>query len=260
MVLLPTFKTVEAGLPQGSVRGTFFFLLYINYIVDNLNNDVRLFTDDTSLFVIVDHGREDECADALSRDLNTISEWGDQWAVTFNPLKTKSLKLTRKRNLHSSVYFNKLPIEEVETHTHLGLTFQTRGNWSTHIGNIYNKACNRLNLLRMLKHSVNRNVLLTLYMPFISPILEYADSVWDNCTQQEASLLENVQVEALRIITGLRRNSSSQALYKELGVEPLCSRRDDHKLTTIFKILNGLSPTYMCDLLLPYLPTEPNYN
>ena len=49
-------------------------------------------------------------------------------------------------------------------------------------------------------------------------------------------------------------------MYKELGVEPLCSRREDHKLTTIFKILNGLSPTYMCDLLLPYLPTEPNYN
>ena len=44
-------------------------------------------------------------------------------------------------------------------------------------------------------------------------------------------------------------------MYKELGVEPLCSRREDHKLTTIFKILNGLSPTYMCDLLLPYLPT-----
>ena len=236
------------------------FYIYINDSVNNPYNDVRLFADDTSLFVIVDNGKEDECADELSRVLNIISEWGDQWAVTFNPLKTKSLKLTRKRNLHSSVYFNKLPIEEVETHTHLGLTFQTRGNWSTHIGNIYNKACNRLNLLRMLKHSVNRNVLLTLYMPFISPILEYADSVWDNCTQQEASLLENVQVEALRIITGLRRNSSSQALYKELGVEPLCSRRDDHKLTTIFKILNGLSPTYMCDLLLPYLPTEPNYN
>jgi len=41
------FKTVEAGVPQGSVICPFFFLLYINHIVDNLNNDVRLFAYDT---------------------------------------------------------------------------------------------------------------------------------------------------------------------------------------------------------------------
>jgi hypothetical protein len=36
------------------------------------------------------------------------------------------------------------------------------------------------------------------------PVLEYADIVWDNCTLHESNLLESVQVEAGRIITGLR--------------------------------------------------------
>jgi hypothetical protein len=43
-------------------------------------------------------------------------------------------------------------------------------------------------------------------------------------TQNEANLLENVQVEAGRIITGLRVNSSRSKLYNELGWEPLTYR------------------------------------
>ena len=39
----------KAGVPQGSVLGTLWFLLYINDITDNLGNLARLFADDTSL-------------------------------------------------------------------------------------------------------------------------------------------------------------------------------------------------------------------
>jgi hypothetical protein len=38
--------------------------------------------------------------------------------------------------------------------------------------------------------------------------------------------LESVQVEAGRIITGLRVNSSRSKLYSELGWEPLYKRRE----------------------------------
>lgn len=73
-------------------------------------------------------------------------------------------------------------------------------------------------------------------------------------------LLESVQVEAARIITGLRRNSSRSCLYSELGLEPLYVRRENHKLTLIYKVLNGLCPQYMCDLIIPYLHNDSNYN
>ena len=47
------------------------FLLYINDIVDNIQSQVRLFADDTSIFLIVDNAIES--ADILNRDLNTIT-------------------------------------------------------------------------------------------------------------------------------------------------------------------------------------------
>ena len=42
-----------------------------------------------------------------------------------------------------------------------------------------------------------------MYNCFILPILEYACEVWDGCTSQKSDILEGVQLEAARTITGL---------------------------------------------------------
>ena len=42
-----TLKGIKAGVPQGTVLVTFLFLVYINDIVKDINNDIRLFADDT---------------------------------------------------------------------------------------------------------------------------------------------------------------------------------------------------------------------
>ena len=252
---------ITAGVPQGSVLGPFLFLLYINDIVDNIYNHIRLFADDTSLFAVIDNNL-DTVSQSLTDDLGKIDSWAKNWAVTFNPSKTETLTFTRRNVIHPYIFFGTdgEEIKEVDQHCHLGLNFQSNATWKEHINIIYNKACSRLHLLRQVKYLLDRNSLITIYLAFIRPVLEYADTIWDNCTLGESNLLESVQIEASRIITGLRRTTSLRKLYCELGFEKLSDRRKKHKLITFYKIVNGLCPPYMFDLLSPCIPREHGYN
>ena len=47
------WSNITAEVPQGSVLGPLFVLVYINDLVDDLSSDAKLFADDTSLFTIV---------------------------------------------------------------------------------------------------------------------------------------------------------------------------------------------------------------
>ena len=57
-----------------------------------------------------------------------------------------------------------------------------------------------------------KKTLLKIYFAIIRPVLEYSDVVWDNCTEKDSKMLEDLQVEAGRIITGLRCNSSRKKI------------------------------------------------
>ena len=202
-------RSTNSGVPKGTVLRPFLFLLYINDISKNLQNPVRLFADDTSLFAIVDNDMNNS-ANSLTNDLEIIHQWSKQWAMDFNPEKTINMDFTRKHVTHPRIRFGTSGqiINNVNNHTHLGICFQSDGGWKTHILKIHEKASSRLNILRMLKYSLNRKSLIKIYYSFIRPVLEYADVVWDNCTLRESHLLEDVQVSAARIITGLREQLS----------------------------------------------------
>jgi hypothetical protein len=80
-------------------------------IVNDINNDIRLFADDTSLFVVVENDHA-AAATSLTDDLNVISNWAKKWAIQFNPQKTKNIVFSRRDREHPPVYFH-FPINRI---------------------------------------------------------------------------------------------------------------------------------------------------
>ena len=62
--------------------------------------------------------------------------------------------------------------------------------------------------MRKLKFQLDRKSLQTIFFSFIRPLLEYADVVWNNCTQYESNELDKIQNEAARIVTGATKLAS----------------------------------------------------
>ena len=233
---------IKAGVPQGSILGPLLFLSYINDIVKNIGSNIRLFADDTSLFIIVDNPTT--AALCLNSDLEKLSRWAAIWLVTFNPSKNESLLISRKINkpIHPPLYMQNVQIQEVSSHKHLGLYLSNDCSWHQHIDYIKQKAWFRIHIMRKLKFKLDRKSLETIYLTFIRPLLEYGDVIWDNCTQYEKNELDKIQNEAARITTGTTKLVSLDNLYKEVGWQTLHRRRQDHKITLFYKMFNQLTP------------------
>ena len=67
-----------------------------NDIVNDIGSNIRLFADDTSLYIIVTN--PNTAAELLTSDLMKIDDWAERWLVTFQPPKNDSLVLSRKIN------------------------------------------------------------------------------------------------------------------------------------------------------------------
>ena len=192
-----------------------------------IRSNIRLFADDTSLYIIVEN--PDAAAEILNIDLNKIPKWTKSWLVKFNPNKNESLIISRKikKPGHPPVCMSNQEIN-VQFHKHLGIYISSDCSWHKHIKYVKSKAWSRINVMRKFKYTLDRKSLETIYIVFIRPILEYADVVWDNCTQQEKYDLEKIQLETARIATGTTKLVSVQKLYDEIRWETLDERRRKH--------------------------------
>ena len=112
-----SWGNILAGVPQGSILGPLFFLVYINDLTSNLKYNVKLFADDTSLFTVIHE--PNAAAEDMNYDLRLISQWVYDWRMSFKPDPQKQaveLLFSRKRDTgdHPVLCFNDVPVADVQ--------------------------------------------------------------------------------------------------------------------------------------------------
>ena len=140
----------------------------------------------------------DTSANLLNSDLNSIHIWSKAWRITFNPTKPESVLFSKKVD-HPPLLMDNTTIPSVNNHKHLGLTLSEDVKWKDHIKLTLKKAWQRIAILRTLNFVFNRSSLEKMYFCFIRRTLEYADVVWNKCTNELQQDTEAVQIEAARL-------------------------------------------------------------
>ena len=129
---------VSSGVPQGSVLGPILFLVFINDLPEKLSSQVRLFADDTAVYLTIG-GLDD--ATVLQNDLDKLSLWESQWDMEFNPSKCQVVWVTTARKAINTVYTLHGQILEVVTNAKYL-------SWNSHIDRITGNANRTLGYIR----------------------------------------------------------------------------------------------------------------
>ncbi|VVC28850.1 Reverse transcriptase domain [Cinara cedri] len=103
---ITNWKCISAGVPQSSVLGPFFYLLYTADIPTNDNTMIVMFADDTAILST----RKDQQAatEILQTTINTVYNWTKRWKIKINGDKSVRVNYTLLAKLQIKQKMHKL--------------------------------------------------------------------------------------------------------------------------------------------------------
>ena len=190
--------TVLSGVPQGTVLGPLFFLLYINDISVDSSSTIRLLADDCIMYKEI-HSSQDSLD--LQKDLDRLQRWEQQWQMRLNKDKCFVMQVSHKKNpIKTSYRIGDTTLESVTDHTYLGIQLNSKLSWANHIRGVSSKGNQILGLLRRNLFSCSTKVKSIAYKTLVRPRLEYCASVWDPYQKEYINQLEAVQRRSARFV------------------------------------------------------------
>ena len=125
-------------MPQRSVLGPIRFLAFINDLPEQVKSNVRLFADDTALYLKFSKSLTPSI---LQQDLQHLESWEKAWDMEFNPSKCQVIHITRSRRpAQNKYYLHGVLLEAVPAAKYLGVDISENLSWNTHISRISKKA------------------------------------------------------------------------------------------------------------------------
>jgi len=212
---------ITSGVPQGSVLGPTFFLLFVNDI-DAIFSDtsvcMKRFADDVKLY---------SSFVSSSNDLQTVCDelkkWADKWQmrIAFNKCTVHRISNQGSRTTGNPVYsIAGYQLGQSNETSDLGIIIDNKLNFNSHISHIAHNAHIRASLILRALVSTDPKILTKAFITYVRPLLEYCTPVWSLHTVCNINKIESCQRWFTKRIKGLYGLHYSQRLTF-LGLETL---------------------------------------
>ncbi len=194
---------IDFGVPQGSILGPLLFLIYINDLSLVSNNAIiKLFADDTSIFVNAKTSRELKLM--ASEVLCKVDEWMKMNKLTLNYSKTEFMFCNSSRTRQNepfSLHIGNHAISQVKSVKYLGVHIDEMLTWKTHISNLEKKLSRACALICKLRYVVDQKCLIQYYYAHIYSHLKYAILAWGGVSETSLKKLNVLHRRAVRLMT-----------------------------------------------------------
>lgn len=195
-----TVRTLEAGVPQGSVLSPILYSLFTRDIPKTPKSQLAVYADDTAILA---RSKSPALLNRYLQDATTAIElWMSKWLIKVNPEKSSALFVTRKRiqpTTHVKMFGEN--INWVKQVKYLGVMFDSRLSFIPHVKYTVSKAKGAMATLYPLicgqsKLSIRNKC--HLYKACVRPILTYAIPAWALVSNFQLKKLQVVQNKAIR--------------------------------------------------------------
>ena len=186
-------------------------------------------------------------------------KWQWKWLIanklSLNVAKTEFIligsrpMLTQISNEHPKVSIGNKSIKQAKQCKMLGVEIGQHLTWKSNTENICKKVTSGIFALRSLKPFVDKDTLLSVYNSVVRPYFNYCSEVWDVFGEIESTRLQKLQNRSARVIMNMCNDVESTVALNALGWEPLKAERKKAKAKLMFKLLNGMGPKSLSNLL-----------
>ena len=242
---------VKSGVPQGSVLGPLFFILYINDLSQNIfNSHILTFADDTKLTHPINTIND---TFSLQKDLDNVINWSKNNNMALNKDKFELICYKHKNKNNNLRVLEELPFHssfkhyETSSNTFiseslcvkdLGVFINSNLDWSDHILNL-SKMGKRLSFwILNVFYNRSKEVMLTLFNSLVRSRLEYCCQIWNPFQIQHIDAIENVQRVFTRKIQYMNNYSYWERL-KKLNIMSLQRRREKMIIIFVWMLKNN---------------------
>lgn len=241
-------KKQRNGIPQGSVMSVSLFLIAINDAFADVNSPVgtNIFADDLLLFV---RGKDKNHMQKMLQDsLHKLEKWTKTSGFNFSVDKTKCILFSKKPRHRPVLNLQEQALEYTDEVKYLGVTFDERLTWKSHIVNLRKTCTKLLGLIKALAHyqwGADSSSLLKIYRSIIRSRIDYALIAYSTASRSLLKYISTIENAALRISLGAYRTSPADSLHHLASELPLLERAKLYSLRYAAKISEN--------------PTHPNY-
>lgn len=233
--------STEYGVPQGSVLGPLLYSLYVlNLKNANLEARYFMFADDTVL--VYSGNEESQLNNVVNNDLARYQDWLYHNKLKININKTKYIAFKQKNKIINNldIRINNLSLESVNFIKYLGLTIDSRLNWSNHIESVTNKILPMVQIIYRCRSYLSNKTKLSVYNTFFLSHFRYMLPIWGTCGKTQFHPVEVLQNKILKVLFCYDRKTSTEILYQETNIPKLHRILELEQIKLIYKILNDV--------------------
>ena len=258
----------KCGVPQGSCLGPLLFTIYVSKLFQILKHhlpSVHTYADDTQLYLSFkpsDSFSELEAVSAMQKCICDVRAWMREDQLMLNDDKTEFLIIGTRQQLSKvsiqSIKIGQTKVSPVASARNSGTWFDTHLDMGTHITKTCSSAFYYLYYIHHIRRYLSRESTEKLAHAFISSGLDYCNSLVYGIREYQTMKLQRVMNASARLIYRAHKFCHITPLLAELHWLPVRCRIHYKILLITFKILNGLSPKYLSDLISIQQPSSYN--